>query len=112
MSELIKQACISCEAEFLGREPDLCCSGSDCGCQGLPIEPPLCEKCEDKFFGGKYPCVECGNPLTLKEISNEQHKVFCSHHCALTCVGFVITDNGYLPQDEADQLNGILQCTN
>lgn len=51
MSELTKQTCISCDAEFLGHEPDLCCSGSDCGCQGLPIEPPLCEKCEAQFYG-------------------------------------------------------------
>lgn len=51
MDELTKQNCISCDAEFLGNESDFCCSGSDCGCQGLPIEPPLCEKCEEKFYG-------------------------------------------------------------
>lgn len=61
LSELIKQVCISCEAEFLGREPDLCCSGSDCGCRGLPIEPPLCEKCEDKFFGSNQQLIEVRN---------------------------------------------------
>ena len=52
----------------------------------------------------RYPCVECGEPLTLTEINNEKYQGFCSHHCALTCVGFVVTDNGYLPKDEAEQL--------
>lgn len=28
-----------------GREPQRCCNGVDCGCQGLPIEPP-CEACD------------------------------------------------------------------
>lgn len=52
----------------------------------------------------RHPCVECGKPLTLAEIKNEKHQGFCSHHCALTCVGFVVTDNGYLPKDEAEYL--------
>lgn len=26
-------------------EPMSCCSGSNCGCMGLPINPPLCDNC-------------------------------------------------------------------
>lgn len=51
MSELINQVCISCDAEFVGEKPNYCCSGSDCGCQGLPVDPPLCEKCDSIFYG-------------------------------------------------------------
>lgn len=51
MSELINQVCISCDAEFVGEKPNYCCSGGDCGCQGLPIDPPLCEKCDRIFYG-------------------------------------------------------------
>lgn len=31
-------------------EPEYCCSGYMCGCMGLPIDPPLCEKCFDKII--------------------------------------------------------------
>jgi hypothetical protein len=25
--------------------PEGCCSGRDCGCMGMPIEPPICDEC-------------------------------------------------------------------
>ncbi len=32
-------------------EPVRCCSGRECGCQGLPIEPPFCsEKCTKEYY--------------------------------------------------------------
>lgn len=33
-------------------EPEYCCSGRECGCMGLLIEPPLCGICWDKLFAG------------------------------------------------------------
>ncbi len=31
-------------------EPVRCCSGRDCGCMGMPIEPPFCsEKCQKEY---------------------------------------------------------------
>ena len=51
MSDLIEQACICCDCKFIGEKPEYCCIGSDCGCQGLPKEPPLCEKCASIFYG-------------------------------------------------------------
>ncbi len=30
-------------------EPKFCCSGSDCGCMGLPIDPPYCDECLKGF---------------------------------------------------------------
>lgn len=26
-------------------KPRTCCNGNECGCMGLPIDPPLCVKC-------------------------------------------------------------------
>lgn len=28
-----------------------CCNGTDCGCMGLPIDPPCCEKCANTIDG-------------------------------------------------------------
>lgn len=42
--------CIVCGGE-LDFEPQMCCSGKDCGCMGLPIDPPICsEECWEKFY--------------------------------------------------------------
>ncbi len=30
-------------------EPMMCCNGQECGCMGLPINPPICIACESKF---------------------------------------------------------------
>jgi len=33
----------------------MCCSGHECGCMGLPTEPPVCsEKCYDTFMSQEY----------------------------------------------------------
>lgn len=32
-------------------EPEYCCNGYECGCMGLPINPMLCDECEEKHFG-------------------------------------------------------------
>lgn len=34
--------CMVCNKEFQGEEPKMCCSGKDCGCMGMPIEPIVC----------------------------------------------------------------------
>ena len=31
-------------------EPVGCCSGRDCGCMGMPIDPPYCDECFDKLM--------------------------------------------------------------
>ena len=32
-------------------EPVGCCDGRECGCQGLPIDPPFCSgKCQDEYY--------------------------------------------------------------
>ena len=44
----MKSNCVICNKEI---DITLCCDGKDCGCRGLPIEPPVCSrKCYDKFM--------------------------------------------------------------
>lgn len=42
--------CMVCGKEFIGEEPKMCCSGRECGCMGLPIDPIVCsEECYDNL---------------------------------------------------------------
>jgi len=46
MEELVDLNCMVCGKEFKGEEPQMCCSGRECGCMGMPIDPIVCsEKC-------------------------------------------------------------------
>ena len=43
--------CLMCEKEVLDYEPQMCCSGHDCGCMGQPVEPCLCSiECSRALF--------------------------------------------------------------
>jgi len=47
---LVTCRCMVCDKEFLDVEPQMCCSGRDCGCMGMPIEPVVCsEECYNKL---------------------------------------------------------------
>lgn len=42
--------CMVCHTEFIGDEPQMCCSGRDCGCMGMPTDPIVCStECYDKL---------------------------------------------------------------
>lgn len=57
MDNKIKQYCEVCDKEFLDTPPVFCCSGRDCGCMGLPIDPVVCSKvCYDKMIN-KYKTI-------------------------------------------------------
>lgn len=46
----IMLTCIGCGAEFEGESPKMCCSGEQCGCMGMPIDPVICSKeCYEKL---------------------------------------------------------------
>lgn len=48
----VKAYCDICNIEI---EVTMCCNGHQCGCMGLPVEPPICsEKCYDIFMSEKY----------------------------------------------------------
>lgn len=50
-TEPIKLNCEVCGKEFLGEPPIMCCSGKECGCMGLPIDPIVCsDECYDKIM--------------------------------------------------------------
>lgn len=42
--------CCICGKSMPDYEPVYCCSGKECGCYGMPQEPPICSKeCWDKM---------------------------------------------------------------
>lgn len=44
--------CICCGTIIIDYVPEICCSGFDCGCLGLPINPPVCSiECEQILMG-------------------------------------------------------------
>ena len=47
-------SCMVCDKYFQGEEPKLCCSGRECGCMGLPVDPIVCS-------------LECYNKLPFKQ---------------------------------------------
>jgi hypothetical protein len=50
MSNEVTLTCMVCNKEFEGEEPKMCCSGRDCGCMGMPIDPIVCsEECYDNL---------------------------------------------------------------
>jgi len=62
---MIQLNCMVCGESFLGEEPKMCCSGRDCGCMGLPIDPIICSpECYDNmkptndFKNGSIPLFE------------------------------------------------------
>ncbi|MFW9899882.1 MAG: hypothetical protein ACFFDY_01185 [Candidatus Thorarchaeota archaeon] len=51
---VMKYYCIICDKPVDNYIPRFCCSGRDCSCQGLPIEPPICSKeCLSNFLINK-----------------------------------------------------------
>lgn len=73
--KLTTLSCMSCGVQWEGEEPKMCCSGRDCGCMGLPIDPVLCgeKECNDKFFKKKQPIaiikidgIEIGRMVSVK----------------------------------------------
>lgn len=46
--------CDSCNKDIYvldDYEQEYCCSGRECGCYGLPINPVFCDDCEEKIYG-------------------------------------------------------------
>lgn len=43
-NKLVKLNCMSCGTEFMSEEPQMCCSGRECGCMGIPIDPIVCSE--------------------------------------------------------------------
>ena len=41
--------CMHCDKEVEG-VITYCCNQSDCGCMGLPVDPPVCSDCYETLF--------------------------------------------------------------
>lgn len=55
MNKLVKLNCWICQKEYEGEEPEMCCSGRECGCMGQPIDPIVCsEECYNKLVNGEH----------------------------------------------------------
>jgi len=62
--------CMVCGSTFESEEPTFCCSGRDCGCLGMPIEPEICsDKCYEEFLKKGIPNPEIKEfvPLQIKD---------------------------------------------
>jgi len=60
MKERKGENCMNCGSFVEGFEYQTCCSGRNCGCLGMPIEPCFCsEECEDIYKNR--------NPLSKEE---------------------------------------------
>lgn len=63
--------CAICETEI---EVQMCCNGSDCGCQGLPVDPPVCsDECYDKYmeYRNKLKTGEVKIPKVITDFSKK-----------------------------------------
>lgn len=50
----VELSCMVCGEIFMGPEPKMCCSGRDCGCMGMPIDPIVCsEECYNHLTGNQ-----------------------------------------------------------
>ena len=56
--------CMVCGVEYYGPEPQMCCSGRECGCMGMPIDPIICS--EECYNIGMHPKEKILTPLNFK----------------------------------------------
>ena len=48
---IVELSCMVCNENFYGKEPQMCCSGRECGCMGMPTEPIVCSiECYDTLL--------------------------------------------------------------
>ncbi len=51
MSKTVECDCMMCQKPLENYDPQMCCGGFDCGCMGLPTNPPICsEECWDALI--------------------------------------------------------------
>jgi hypothetical protein len=68
----VELSCMVCGEKFMGPEPKGCCSGRDCGCMGMPIDPIVCSKeCYDHLTGNNKKDFD---PCALVKYVRENYK--------------------------------------
>jgi len=85
--KLTTNSCMLCEKEFEGEEPKMCCSGRECGCLGMPIDPIVCsDECylklinknknsetitiNNNIYRIKYQATKIGDRVVVKSNNN------------------------------------------
>lgn len=53
-------------------EPEICCSGHECGCYGMPINPVFCPECEGAVFDDPLP--EPVKAISGERITDEDYR--------------------------------------
>jgi hypothetical protein len=65
----MKSNCIICNKDI---ELDVCCDGTNCGCMGMPIDPPVCsDKCYDTLMNNLdeyFPPIDKNNSIDIDGI--------------------------------------------
>lgn len=75
MDEIIYK-CITCGEPLPDYVPLMCCSGRDCGCMGLPSEPPVCSsECLDIEFNKHNQDIKNEVKVILDKIFDENTKM-------------------------------------
>lgn len=68
--KLVILTCMVCGEQFIGYEPKMCCSGDNCGCMGLPIDPVVCsDVCYGKGMNGGLKKEKLETPIVEREKS-------------------------------------------
>lgn len=61
--------CMYCNVQFKGSKPKMCCSGVDCGCMGMPIDPVVCSKgCYDMLTNNALTALQQENARLAGEV--------------------------------------------
>ncbi|PGT80586.1 hypothetical protein COD11_20970 [Bacillus sp. AFS040349] len=66
-----KDTCDSCHCDIQVTNnyvPEFCCSGYECGCYGMPINPVFCDDCEKRILG--TPITHTVREVEKNEIPN------------------------------------------
>ena len=72
-TDLEELECLNCGEIFWGEELKGCCSGKDCGCLGLPINPPICSRtCWEEYFPGKGFNYEAEEAIALQDFIDKK----------------------------------------
>lgn len=62
------EPCFVCNGPVPDYIPEYCCNGYECGCQGMPVEPPICSgRCENFLFQIPAARKKDGTYETLEE---------------------------------------------
>jgi len=94
-----------CENEIA--EPIMCCSGHECGCMGLPIEPPVCStECQTeclKTLLNKEENDDCNDPVLCTNCDRQSEWPNCMKDVKLRGYHSIFMDKNF---------DDVVECSN